>query len=224
MLLKLIRWRLGKAVATALTSLAVSALWTTWPAAAGGGGSSEAQAGQVSGRIVYVDDGDTAVMLLHDNSKLKIRLASIDAPEVSHTSHEVDRIGQPYSNNSKEFLRSLIHGRVVRADCPEKDRYGRSVCTLTVGGTNVNAEMVRNGWAWANTANHGAYLRDRSFVELQREARIAQRGLWQGRNPVEPWSWRHVCWESARTACPNDEPSPGLGDQRDKRVAHGSGR
>lgn len=161
-----------------------------------------AQAAQVTGRVIHTDDGDTVIMLLADNSKLKIRLASIDAPEVSHTNHETGRIGQPYSNNSKEFLASMVQGRMVTADCPERDKYGRSVCTLSVGGTNVNAEMVRNGWAWANTANNGRYLRDRSLIGMQEEARLARKGLWQGRNPVEPWEWRHVCWESGGTACP----------------------
>lgn len=161
-----------------------------------------AQTSQVTGRAIHIDDGDTVILLMPDNSKLRVRLASIDAPEVSHTSHQTGRIGQPYSNNSKDFLASMVHGRVVAAECPEKDKYGRSVCTLSVGGTNVNAEMVRNGWAWANTANNGRYLRDRSFISLQEEARLARRGLWQGRNPVEPWEWRHVCWESGGTACP----------------------
>jgi micrococcal nuclease len=190
---------LAAITASATTTKLVALLGTQWPLKSVG---QAAPSNQVAGKVIYVDDGDTVIVLLADNSKLKVRLASIDAPEVSHTNHETGRIGQPYSDNSKRFLESLVHGRQVIADCPEQDKYGRSICTLTVGGVNVNAEMVRNGWAWANTANSGRYLRDRTFVGLQEEARLARKGLWQGRQPVEPWEWRHVCWESNGTSCP----------------------
>lgn len=47
MLMKLIRWRLGKAIASALATLAISALWTAWPAAAGGRGGATSLVNQV---------------------------------------------------------------------------------------------------------------------------------------------------------------------------------
>lgn len=149
----------------------------------------------LQGQVVFVDDGDTVVLLTESHQQVKIRLASIDAPESSHTNKEKGRIGQPYSSNSKQFLESLVKGKRVDAQCPDTDRYGRMVCFLTADGRAVNAEMVRSGWAWANTASNGRYLRDKGMLQMQEAARQAKIGLWAGSAPVAPWEWRKQCWE-----------------------------
>ncbi len=166
---------------------AAAALWTVCAVAAAG-------SVDVQGKVVYVDDGDTVVMLLANMSQMKVRLASIDAPESSHTNKEKGRVGQPYSENSKRFLSNLVKGAEVTARCFEKDRYDRSVCELFVRGESANRQMVGAGLAWANQASGGRYLRDKSLVKLEDEARGAKLGLWRGKAPVQPWEWRKVCW------------------------------
>lgn len=152
----------------------------------------------MNGKVVYVDDGDTVVLLNETNAQVKIRLSSIDAPESSHTKKETGRIGQPYSENSGNFLASLVKGKVVNAHCFDTDMYGREICELFVTGQSVNQSMVANGWAWANTANHGRYLRDASLSGLESKARAAHIGIWAGANPVEPWEWRSKCWKKGQ--------------------------
>lgn len=153
------------------------------------------------GRAVYVDDGDTVVLLTQGHEKVKVRLASIDAPESAHTQHEKGRVGQPFSSNSRDYLESLIKGRDVDARCFDTDRYGRRVCDLFVDQRSVNAAMVKAGLAWANQANGGRYLRDHSLLALEAAARSARIGLWAGSRPVPPWTWRRSCWEQGD--CPN---------------------
>lgn len=51
MLMKFIRWRLGKAIASALATLAISGLWTAWPAAAGGRSGATSLVNQVLGAV-----------------------------------------------------------------------------------------------------------------------------------------------------------------------------
>lgn len=150
---------------------------------------------EVAARVVHVDDGDTVVMLVNEREQVRTRLASIDAPETGHTSKSTGRIGQPYSTHSKKFLEGMVKGRQIVATCFEQDRFGRMVCALSVEGVNVNAEMVRSGWAWANTSGNGRFLRDRSLLQAQRQAQEARAGLWAGNNPVAPWMWRRQCWE-----------------------------
>jgi micrococcal nuclease len=155
---------------------------------------------RTSGKVVYVDDGDTVVLLSNDNSQMKVRLASIDAPESSHTNKERGRIGQPYSDNSGKYLASLVKGKNVDANCFESDRYGRSVCELFVSGESVSQAMVRNGWAWANVSGKGRYLRDKSLPGLEAAAKASRSGLWAGANPVAPWEWRDLCWKQGQCA------------------------
>lgn len=162
---------------------------------------SQARASEtLEGTVVYVDDGDTVSLLVSGHDQVKIRLASIDAPESSHTNHETGRVGQPYSDVSKRLLSELVKGKHVVAECPDIDRYGRKVCVLLVDGRSANAEMVRAGLAWANTAAGGRYLRDRSLLALQGAAQRDRLGLWAGQNPVPPWEWRDRCWKA--NVCP----------------------
>lgn len=150
------------------------------------------------GKVIYVNDGDTLVLLVSGNQQLHVRMASIDAPETSHTNKEIGRIGQPYSENSTRYLASIVKGKEVAAHCFELDRYGRSVCEMFVGGVSVNRLMVERGWAWANTAARGRYLRDKGLPALEASARAARVGLWVGNHPVQPWEWRDVCWKQGR--------------------------
>lgn len=153
-----------------------------------------------AGKVVYVDDGDTVVLLVEGNKQKRVRLSSIDAPESSHTNKEKGRIGQPYSEPATKFLASLVKGRPVNARCIELDRYGRSICELFVDGVSVNRQMVEHGWAWANVAAGGRYLRDKNLPALEAKARAARLGLWGGQHPVEPWEWRNSCWKEGRCA------------------------
>lgn len=154
----------------------------------------------VVGKVVYVDDGDTLSLLVDGNRQMKVRLASIDAPEIPHVNQQRGRIGQPYSEPSGRFLAGLVKGREVHAHCFETDRYQRNVCDLRIGGKSVNEAMVASGFAWANTSSNSRYLRNRSLVDSQRTAAASKVGLWAGRNPVEPWEWRDKCWK--HDVCP----------------------
>jgi endonuclease YncB( thermonuclease family) len=155
-------------------------------------------AATLAGKVVYVDDGDTVIVLVDGKTQEKVRLSSIDAPESSHTNKEKGRIGQPYSNNSGQYLASLIKGKNVELSCFEPDRYGRNVCEVFFDGKSVNKEMVKQGWAWANMSGGGRYLRDKSLPGLEAQARANRSGLWAGTNPVAPWEWRDTCWKQGR--------------------------
>jgi endonuclease YncB( thermonuclease family) len=175
--------------ALALTLFASALAASTW-----------ATSFETSGKVVYVDDGDTVVLLVDGLTQKRIRLSSIDAPESAHTDKQTGRVGQPYSANSGQYLASLVKGKNVEAHCFEADRYGRDVCELFVGGKSVNNEMVKQGWAWANVAAHGRYLRDKGLPSLEANARASRAGLWAGQNPVPPWEWRDACWKQGQCA------------------------
>lgn len=153
---------------------------------------------EVIGKVVYVDDGDTVVLLVDGRSQMKVRLSSIDAPESSHTNKESGRVGQPFSEGSKKALAAMVHGKVVTARCFETDRYERSVCELFESGVSVNQRMVAQGWAWANQSYGGKYLRDRGLLQTEAQARTARIGLWAGNRPIPPWDWRKACWEQGQ--------------------------
>lgn len=129
----------------------------------------------VTARVTGVHDGDTVWLLIAGQS-VRVRLAEIDAPEVS----------QAFGRRSEQALRELIGKRDVRASWSQLDRYQRPIVRLYVDDRDVNAEMVRLGMAWAFVR----YLTDRRFITYEAEARAAGRGLWADPHPVAPWAWR----------------------------------
>lgn len=60
------------------------------------------------------------------------------------------------------------------------DRYGRTVGRVYVDGTDVNAELVRQGYAWV----YRKYAEDPKLYELEEEVRKAERGLWGDPGPA----------------------------------------
>lgn len=129
----------------------------------------------VEGKVVGVHDGDTITVLSKDRQQFKIRLHGIDAPESK----------QPFGDRAKRHLSDLVFNKSVRVDVKGKDRYGRALGVVYLDGKDINAVMVRDGYAWA-------YVRySNDYVKQEKQARAARRGLWSQRNPVPPWQWRH---------------------------------
>jgi len=95
-------------------------------------------AGTLTGRTVHVTDGDTIVILSEGNVQHKIRLQGIDAPER----------GQAYGTKSKDHLSERVAGRFVVVEYDKKDRYGRVIGKVLVGGEDVCLEQIIAGLAW----------------------------------------------------------------------------
>lgn len=144
-------------------------LLVLWPAAL-------ACAQTYEGRVVSIQDGDT-VRVLYRGGELKIRLAEIDAPEIGHGRKKP---GQPHGGDARRALSALVFGREVRVEQQDRDRYGRVVGRVFVGPVDVNAALVRDGWAWV----YRRYSRDPALPPLEEAARAARRGLWAAPHPV----------------------------------------
>lgn len=141
------------------------------------------------GKVVHVQDGDTLTVLV-ERRQVKVRLASIDAPE----------LGQPFGRRSRAELASMCAGRIADVVETGQDRYGRTLAEVTCGAVYANAEQVRRGMAWVYTQYAPP---DSPLYALEAEARATGRGLWSDRDPVAPWSWR----EARRAAQPSKTPS-----------------
>ncbi|HEU5114800.1 MAG TPA: thermonuclease family protein [Candidatus Paceibacterota bacterium] len=128
-------------------------------------------------KVVRVHDGDTITVLSPNKESLRIRFYGMDAPELK----------QPWGDRSRNELSKLVFGKEVALDIVSKDRYGRSVAKIYVGGLYVNREMVARGLAWWYTSYD---KNDKDFEGLQESARDRKIGLWSEKNPIPPWEWR----------------------------------
>ena len=125
--------------------------------------------------VVRVKDGDSLV-ILSGGRKVEVRLAYIDAPELKQT----------YGRRAGAALRSLVGHRRVDLELISGDVHGRIVARVLRGTLDVNAEMVRRGFAWVRRE----FRHPHRLARLEDQARAARRGLWSGADPVPPWIWR----------------------------------
>ena len=85
-------------------------------------------------------------------------------------------------------LRLRWFGKEVALQTHVKDKYGRTLAdVLMTDGTNVNHELVKQGWCWWDRKY--APL-DTELEHLEQSAREAKRGLWADAAPIPPWVYR----------------------------------
>ena len=125
--------------------------------------------------MVRIIDGDTIHVQVGTRIE-KVRYIGVDTPEVRHP-HKGE---EPGGREAAALNRALVEARPVRleTDVQTHDRHGRLLAYVWVGETMVNAELVRRGYAHVLTVPPN--VRHQSlFLELQRQAREAGRGLWR---------------------------------------------
>ena len=121
-----------------------------------------------------ITDGDTLKL-----AGVTYRLWGIDAPETKQDCPD----GWAAGRLAGTHLQSLISGRAVICERKDTDRYGRTVAICRVGGEDLGAMMVRDGYAWA-------FLRYSADYAGQ-EALARREGLGVHQHGCVPaWDWR----------------------------------
>lgn len=147
---------------------------------------SDAFAGRIiEGMVKAVYDGDTLLLTTREESRLKVRLYGIDAPETK----KPDIPGQPFGDIAKRTLMYKIMGRRVLAEIIDIDQYKRTVAVIRYSGRDINREMVSEGMAWAYRQYlQGPYASE--YIGEENRARSRHAGLWRYSNPQPPWDFR----------------------------------
>jgi len=137
----------------------------------------------VSGRVVSVTDGDTAVVETRNGRSLRVRFYGVDAPEHENR----DWPAQPYSAAAHRFMRGLIADHEVAVRLTGARTHGREVGEVFVDGRSASRELLRAGLGWWNRKYAG---QDSDLARLHESARAARAGLWRDARPVPPWVHR----------------------------------
>ena len=125
---------------------------------------------EITGREDGPGLGDSVVGYEYD-----VRLLGIDTPESVKPDSPVECFGKEASAAAEAFL----EGQEVRLvkDVEDEDRFGRILRYVYLGEEMANARLVANGYASVFTYPPNVRHAD-LFVQLQKEARDASRGLW----------------------------------------------
>lgn len=129
---------------------------------------------KAAAEVVRVVDGDTFEARLGGRTE-RVRLIGVDTPETVKPGAPVECFGPPASR----FAHRVLAGRTVAIRLGEerRDRYGRLLAYVRVGGRLLNAELLRRGLARTLTIPPNDRLASR-FQRLERSAARAGRGLW----------------------------------------------
>lgn len=147
------------------------------------------------GRVVSVSDGDT-IRFRHTPNifqsstlnkgeqisavALPIRICTIDTPETS----KFGKPGQPFGEEAKQHLSSLVENRIVQCQLLQKDQYGRAVAQVRVGPwpfySFVDEKMLQAGLAEVYTGSGAVYGRKgkESYLAMMEKAKGLKKGIW----------------------------------------------
>jgi len=146
-------------------------------------------AGALTG-MARVIDGDTIGI-----GETRVRLEGIDAPETAQTCQRRWFGSWPCGTAATAQLSKIIGDRPVTSSPRGLDKYGRTLAVCFVEGHDINAMMVRQGYAWAFVKY------SRSYVLEEAQARIEAVGIWQG-EAVPAWEFRARRWAVAESDAP----------------------
>ncbi len=133
--------------------------------------------------VLYVSDGDSIVVRFNNSDeKQRVRLATIDAPELK----------QSFGLESKESLAKLIGRKTVSLNVMGVDKYGRQIAEVYLADLNINQAQVENGMAWYYRyhSDEISWESRRSYLNAEEAAKDNQVGLWSKEDPMPPWVFR----------------------------------
>lgn len=137
----------------------------------------------IPAQVIRITDGDTIRVRLESGIEENVRLIGVNAPE---STREVE----PFGKEAAAFTQNRLGGKTVflETDVSERDRFGRFLAYvwLTQPGSGnaaevrakmFSAELLLAGYAQVMTISPNVKYAN-MFVEFEREARNAGRGLW----------------------------------------------
>jgi micrococcal nuclease len=134
-------------------------------------GTAPSPCGPATGVVESVVDGDT----IHLVGGTKIRFLLVDTPET--TQGKNDCFGQ----EAKAFTKMKLEGKTVSLsydDATCTDRFKRTLAYIRVDGFDVNAELVKQGFACALYVKPGGEARKDEFDIYESESKTSRVGMW----------------------------------------------
>ncbi|MBN1597834.1 MAG: thermonuclease family protein [Bacteroidales bacterium] len=128
-----------------------------------------------TGRIIQIIDGD-AFLFQTDDSTFAVHMYGIDAPDIGQTfvDQTIAHMESYLWNDAEIMLKKDINQEGISA-------------ILFIDGTNINKELVKNGYAWYNKL----HTNDAELARAEMHARENKLGLWISDSPTPPWDFRN---------------------------------
>lgn len=134
-----------------------------------------------------------------------LRLSGIEAPEPQQMCGATGAKQWRCGGATQTGLARLLAGGAVQCTLDGMDSAGHSLARCSRAGKEVNAELVRQGHAFAET---GLILT--RYGSEEKEARAAKAGIWAAGDSMRPSDYRTKAWEEAKRRAPDGCPIKGV--------------
>ena len=136
------------------------------------------------------NDGDTCTVLVA-GLKFRVRLAEIDAPEISK---KKGAPSQPFSQQAKDRLNELVRGKYVHLKQIALDGYNRPIVEMVEmsSNTDVNLKLVEEGLAELYIGGRKNKPKDSKYTQAQSNAKKQKIGIWSVPNYISPYDFRRL--------------------------------
>jgi endonuclease YncB( thermonuclease family) len=151
------------------------------------------------GKVIEINDADV-ITVFNLNRPVRVKLLGVDAPEKD----------QFYGDVAKQHLRDLILDKLVSVEYSGIASNGSLVGRVLINGTDVGAQMIRDGVAWYDPT-HNIHLTETDrdvYTKSEQAARNERRGLWQADHPVAPWEFVKIEASKNALTVNMEEPPP----------------
>lgn len=139
-------------------------------------GPASAESGIVVRGTPTIIDGDSIEL-----SGKRLQLYGIDSPENGVPCERVDGQSLDCGSIARSALLDLTAGVDVVCQMVESEPSGAMTATCDAAGYSLNRNMIYTGWAVVDRSV------TENFIEVEAEAKRAQRGLWRFRLEAPPW-------------------------------------
>ena len=140
--------------------------------------------------VVEVFKGDTIRVNTETHSKVIVRLAGIDAPELPRKFTKEP--GQPLAEESRQLLTQLVKNKAVTMDIVGTDFAQRPLVLLTLDGVLINAKIAEAGLA-ESVEEHMKLLPAKTrhaILNAEYQAKQNRLGIWGLTNYQRPSEYR----------------------------------
>jgi endonuclease YncB( thermonuclease family) len=122
------------------------------------------------GTYVRAADGDTLAVRTNQHGLITVRVAGVDAPER----------GQDLALEAAQFLQAFARGAELTLTCSTIDKYGRHVCQVHKGQSDLGAGLIEKGLAlhFKRYAHEQPAPQRELYSKLEAQAKANRLGVW----------------------------------------------
>ncbi len=149
-------------------------------------------------------DGDTIWIKMNDKST-KVRLLSINAPEIEHEESPADYMGEESKNYVCNILENATKVEMeYDKNSKKEDKYGRTLAWIWVDDKLLQESIIEEGLAKVdyvyNEYEYSAYL-----CEVEYKAIDAKKGIWQKDKKIGYCKNKKLAKEEVEETTPSEE-------------------